>query len=674
MAASKIPFAYTNTYYIDPQGGSDANSGLTMALAKQTWAGIKAAAYTPNVAAQRISFLVVVCGSSDNSDFFTGSTDQFLIDCFGDSRTGDFSVGVPFETHIGIRAAIYEVDGARISSRAYGRPLLRGDTVVSITSGSAWSAVSGTIYKSGNTLVGTPTDMGQLLYKPGTVTQYDTDGAAKSHLYLKTGTGGDAAAIAHCTTAWTAYYDTSSNRLYINDGTAVAPTNANYYWTKSSGDASQNWSKISLSGCTTVAIEGIDTAWTERGIVIFDARQVYINDCRAFEHKVHGILCSYTNWKLQNITIENCTVYGLGTNNSGGTGVGNTMFSATGASGNFDAEGIRFNNCTAIPYMLQNPAGAKYDKATLGYKIYPFGLGTAVSGTAGLLLPGGAILTDCVISHVTSAKSYQPDGWFVAGAHHTVPSDPTNINTYPIIFRRLTARILAGVADQSGSGSANEYSHAVALDDCDIYQLADVSGSTGVAAVTGSWNAPIWFGQPAGGHHAYWGWFNGTRWIADPGTSQSTNTWYGMAMATDSTIGNVCHFTKINSDFLLMANNSSNTIFVYDQADDADDTNKGLTLYCVGGKSGVIYPHGQRGNLTMIAHHDASATTSRVFRGETLIGVNGSSSVSTSNATIALWNANVDTTAKYGTETPPGVAKMSPAGNVLKSTRGRSGR
>lgn len=683
--ASTIPFAFDITRYVDFDYGNDTTGdGLTLATAWKTLAKFKASVYTGVAIGTTVSALCVVAGVSGGTYGASSSNgyDQLYIDAFTDGRVAGISGGNGY-THIGVRAAIYEIDGPRASSNTYVRPQLRCHTVFgSLTQYAATS----TYYVDLSAIMPANTYVGGVFFKAAqaggyynTVTNsvFDGDGCAKIHLLLQYGTDTEANInTAISAGVCRAYYQTTTKKLYVNT-TNLNTTAADFSWAPSTGLASMSptkgieaWSKIVLIGCDTAAVEGVDTMWGERGVVIFDARRAYVKDVHSFEPYVHGVIFSYSNWALQNIVCEDCKVFGLGKSSTG-----DTMFAATGQSGNFDSSGVVFRRCESVRYMLQNPAGARYTAAD--YRIISFAAGTAASAGCGYLLPSGAVFEDCVHRDLSATKTYDTRAEFWAIARGTIPTDRSNPNTYPMIFRRLTAYIHGGM--YTVSSSADQLGNCVAFDDCNIYQVANgyrmaVDRSKRTANVYHTPNGTYW----------YHGLF-GTEWIvvvtaisnSGTGASEAGQTYCGFGWYTDGgTTGNTIKWTAVDSTVLVVPT-SNNNHYVYDQNSDNDVADKVFDILSRRGTVGIARLRGYPNNDGVLNYGvvfqdlPAASNTARVFSGTTLVGVNTPSSA---NTTHANWVTNVDPYAKVGTEFTANMSGTFPAGNVVQAIRGRSGR
>lgn len=688
--ASTIPFAFDITRYVDFDYGNDTTGdGLTLATAWKTLAKFKASVYTGVAIGTTVSALCVVAGVSGGTYGASSSNgyDQLYIDAFTDGRVAGISGGNGY-THIGVRAAIYEIDGPRASSNTYVRPQLRCHTVFgSLTQYAATS----TYYVDLSAIMPANTYVGGVFFKAAqaggyynTVTNsvFDGDGCAKIHLLLQYGTDTEANInTAISAGVCRAYYQTTTKKLYVNT-TNLNTTAADFSWAPSTGLASMSptkgveaWSKIVLIGCDTAAVEGVDTYWGERGVVIFDARRAYVKDVRCFEPYVHGIIFSYSNWALQNIVCEDCAVYGLGYS----AGTGDTMFAATGHSGNFDSSGVVFRRCTAVRYMLQSPAGTRYTASNLAtypndYRIVSYAFGTADSSGRGYLLPGGALMEDCVHLDLASTKTYDTRAEIIHVVRGTIPSDRENLNTYPLIVRRLTAYILGGM--YKVSTNAHQLGECIAFDNCKITQIAN---GYRMAVDRGRRTANIY--HTPNGTYWYYGLFNGTEWIititaisnSGTGASEAGQTYCGWGWVTDGgTTGNTIKWTAIDSTTLVTPT-SNNNHYVYDQNSDNDASDKVFDILTRRGTTGIARLRGYPNNNGGVVFQDlpAASNTARVFSGTTLVGVNTPSSA---NTTHANWVANVDPYAKVGTEFTANMSGTFPAGNVVQAIRGRSGR
>src|SRR5882762_1903876 len=359
--ANRISKSFLTTRYVDLDAGNDANSGTTAAQAWRTLAKVTSAEFTGKPIGTALSVLVILAGTSGGTNATSTGVDQFTYDAITAGRTAS--------TEIGIRMW-KTADGARPSSGAIARPVLRADTAFS----SLTQIGVTTVYKS-NVLTAGTLLIGDALFKPTAISQQDVDGAGKTHRLIT----GQAAGIADATIAAnlvvagnnTAYYKTDTREVFVNtNGLTGGTTASNWGW--SLDQATANFSKIRPIGFSYIGVEDIDTLYGERGIAVFDANYVEIYNCRVYEPGVHGIICSYTNYALKNIIIDGCEVYGLG---SSATGM--TMIAVTGQSGGFDLSNVRITNCKCKRYMLQNPSGTMY--TTAQYPIDFLGIGTAAN-------------------------------------------------------------------------------------------------------------------------------------------------------------------------------------------------------------------------------------------------------------------------------------------------------
>lgn len=641
--ATKLKHTFTTIRNVDLDNGNDSNNGTTAALAWRTLGKVVTSLFPgASGSSDPISVLVIVAGTSGGSNATSTGSDQFTYDNIASGRTG--------ATEIGIRNWT-PADGARPTGAAITRPLLRADNALAITGAAAWVNVTGTLYKSGGTVVTTPTAMSCVLYKPGVLGQLDADGCWKCHLSLTTGTGGDAAATAACTTAWTAYYDTSTKILYINNGTG-SPTTADYGWCAS--QSVENFAKIKPIGFTYVGVEGIDTLYGERGLPNFDSNVFECYDCRFTEHKVHGLICSYSVLPLRNINVENCEVHGLGF-----SATGSSMLAASGQSGNFDMSGVVFKNCKVRRYMLQNPAGARYTAAQ--YSIRMIGAGTSAAGTSGFVRD--CLFQGCTLEDISSAKTSTVRGEPWELTRCALPADPTSFSAYPVRLDRCVINTFGTWLYQSET--ANQGSQAVALNNCDV-----LCQSPDTTLYTYGVRTAMVFGEPidAAPVTSIMGVFGSTQFVWDIGLGDSANvfTVFGPKNLGSANLGLRSGFYARNSSVSMVFKASGgNAPVMFEQNNDTDAADKDLLIDVRYSKLSAIFPAGQT-QFAKLCGRDtpASGNTSRVFLNNEYIGFN-QAAFTTANATYANFVTNVDPAANLSPTDPyikPNYAPPSPTG------------
>lgn len=673
-AVADFARTFTNRCYVDLEYGSDAADGLTRTTPYRTLKKVADVYLTPVGVGTPISLGVVVAGRSGGtlagtSTINTGSTGWDQLSYDGTTR------GTSIETSIGVRAWD-ESDGARPSSGRMVRPVLRSDTpFTSLTRHAATSVYYSEVFTVPSTVIGAS----QVLYKAGnnyTLTNLDSDGAWKSH-FVVIGSGAATAsdiATALTTTPLTAgYYNAyckvlsaTTVQIYVNldtngDATADLSTTAiNYSWVPS--QSVENFAKIKLQGFTYIEIDGIDTVFGERGIYIDGSLQTIVRNCRVYEPKVHGIACSYSTFALENILIENCEVYGLGSSSTG-----NTMISTTGASLSSDLTKVRIVNCKTVRYMLQNPAGQIYrwsvtnnTTALAQYPIFPLGIGTAASGSSGVVRQADVV--GCSFLDVSPAKTSYAQGDILAATRCRVPDDRGNFLSYPIRFDRCMFDTY-GVWLLSSS-TADQADVAYALNDCKVLIRATAADAVAAFGVRTAFifDIPTVTSDPAP-VAIYFGIFGGTEFVVDIGTGDSGgNVMCGIGPKDvgSANKGLRAYFTARDSSLSIYS--ASQVIApLFEQNSDLDVTDKILFVDVQRCTIAALTPIGKDDDKNQLIRRDTSTgtNTSRVFLNNRYVDFN-STNFSQSYATFAGFITNVDPYAKVGRLAPAKVADTAP--------------
>lgn len=611
--------SFATTRYIDFDGGSDSNSGLTPAQAWKTFAKAIAVEWTPILnSATLFDQLWVIAGTSRGLD-------QADMDCFAQR------IPAGATSRLGIRGWRAS-DGTRPGSAALKRPLLRADVAFTTL-----TQVNGTtVYKSNIVSATNGTNISQVLYKAGNNSQKDIDGAFMSHMLITgQGTTADNTIASNLVAAGanTAFYKTDTREVFVNTAGSLSLTASD--WSYCGSQTVENNSKIRLQGFDLAVVEGVDTAWGERGIVIFDARKTRIYNNRALEHKVHGIICSFSNWGLQDIIIKGNEVRGAGSSTTG-----NTMIGVSGGSGNFDMTNVLLENNYLVRYMLQNPSGTKYTAAD--YPIRFYGLGTFTSSTGKLLQ---CLVKNSTHIDVTAAKSSTSNSWIHSLFRCEVVADANNVSTYPLIYRDCVFNLI-GCALESEAGADN-YNYA--FDACTIYQRGDVS----VAASTWGYRTVMLFDVPVSPATFQVGLFN-SEWRVDIGVGVAGQACFGWGIKSDGAIGTPVHLNVRRSKiFVISAHSNIAALFDFSNQTTAAGANEGLAVNIADSVVGIInVPAGDPGaNMVCFQDDPATGNLARVFNNNLYFGISPTA-FSTSNGTLANWIANVDplTQIDLGTE------------------------
>lgn len=623
---SKLQATFGTTRFIDLEFGNDGNSGLTPAQAWKTPTRAMAVEFTPIIASNTtFDQLWVIAGVGRGNA-------PVDMNCF----LGRIAAGAI--SRIGIRGWMPS-DGARPGGGTVTRTIMRADTAFTTL-----TLVSGTIYKSNALPVGTA-KIGQVLYKALQASQFDSDGCCKSHCVINSqGTSADAtiATLLTGAGAYKTYYKTDTREVFVNvTGAATSTTPADWSWTPD--DTAESWGMIRLSGFDQVSIQDITTCFGQRGIVVFDAKAVESYGTEHYEHATHGFICSYSNFALNNINIEDVSVWGLGKSS-----VGVTQIGLSGQSGNFNMFGVTAKRLRTRKYMLQNPGGANYQA---NYVINSLGIGTATQAGNGYVLPGGVVIEDSQFIDVNSAKVSPLYGSVSTGFRHTNPVDDTIESNYPVIFRRCYWRMLSGFYEGSSSGNPEELSHAYAFSNCRIDQKTDIPT---MLATLGIRTAFV-FDKPAGfasGGKSTYGLFNGTEWAIDIGNGDAAQRCAAVGYKTDNTDGNPCRMVVVNSTLKVKHSSTGQiNMFDYTAVGTAGGVNLGLSTYCKSSILAYATPPGHPNNANLLCFQDSPATDNlgRQFIGCKYINVN-QAGFSTSNTTFANWVANVDPTGVIGQE------------------------
>jgi len=646
--------SFTDTRYVDLDAGSDAANGLTNSTPWRTLAKVTSAMFTGVATGTPISVLVVLSGTSGATNATSTGLDQFTFDAASAGRNNTTDV-----TEIGFRMWT-EADGARPSSGKIARPLLRAD--VPFTSFTQIGAT--TVYKSNNITPGGTVIIGQVLFKPGQLSQLDADGAWKSHITFTTSTEAVDATVATAVLAAgtnQAIVRTTGGQTQIfidTTGLTGGTTAANWSWC--ADQVTANFSKIKPIGFTYVGVDSVDTLYGERGIAVFDSNICEIRNCRAYEHGVHGIICSYTNFALKNITFDNCEVHGLGN-----SATGNTMLSAAGSSGNFDSTGVRITNCKIRRYMLQNPSGqvylwsnAKNTQALAQYFISPIGLGTSAALTSGKVTD--ATVTGCMIEDVSATKTMTTRGDPVSLIRCSVPVDRTASNSYPVRFENCYINTMGTWLMYQGSNCGD---FSVAFNNCRIY-LASVDGTIFTHGVRTGW---VFYTPATAGTTQYVGVFNSELSI-NIGTGNSTNTFTGIGPNDQGGAGGGLrhYFTARNSNISIITS-AQGASPIFEQNSTNDAANKILFYDVQNCELGAVLTAGSPVTNAVLVQRDlpAAGNTSRIFLNNDYYGFN-QAAFSTANATYAGFVTNVDPYASIASEADYVKPNFAPAAPYLR--------
>lgn len=646
--------SFTTTRYVDLDAGSDAADGLTNSTPWRTLAKVTTALFPGSSGTgDPISVLVILAGTSGGTNATSTGTDQFTYDASARTLLGT-------ETAIGIRMWT-EADGARPSSGRIARPLLRADTpFTSLTQIGATS-----VWKSNNIPPGGTVIIGQVLYKPGQLAQMDADGAWKSHIEIDTTRSTDAvdanvAALPYLATANRAVLRTTGGQtqIFVNVAGGLSTSAANWSWC--SDQVTENFSKIRPIGFTYVGVQDVDTLFGERGPVVFDSTMAEFVGVRAYEHGVHGIMCSYTNVALQNIRFEDCEVHGLGKSPTG-----STMLAAQGSSGNFDSSNVRIINCKLRRYMLQNPSGARYTAAD--YVISPIGLGTATTATGEVT---DAVITGTTIEDVSSAKTTASRSEPLVVLRAAVPADKTSHGNYPVRFENCYINTLGSwyILQDTNFGD-----FAVSFKNCRIMQSStDKTTYLGGVRTANTIRTPT-----TGGTMNYMGVFGNTEWTIDIGTGDSTNTYSGFSPDFNGTGGKGLrsYLTARDSKFTMVTRaNGASPLFEQNSTNDV--LNKSLAYDVQRCELACVLAIGSPLNHASLVERDLPATgnTTRVFLNNTYTGYRYDA-FSTANAAYSAFVTNVDPYAQIGGEAVWVKPDLAPSDSSSGSSRvGRSGR
>lgn len=644
--AATLSRSFTSTRYVDLDAGSDAANGLTNSTPWRTLAKVTSAMFTGVPTGTPISVLVILAGTSGGTNGTSTGTDQFTFDALAAGRNNTTDV-----TEIGFRAWKTS-DGARPASGVIARPALRADTPVT----SLTQVGVTTVYKSQVLPVGTLL-LGQVLFKPGFVGQLDADGAWKCHILIT----GQAAGVADATIAAdlviaganTAYYKTDTRELFVNTS-GLTTTAAHWSWCLDQSVA--NFSKIKPIGFTYVGVDSVDTAFGERGIAVFDSNVAEILNVRSYEHGVHGIICSYTNFQLKNILIDGCEVYGLGNSSTG-----NTMISAAGGSGNYDLNGVIIRNCKIRRYMLQNPSGARYTAAQ--YAIYFLGIATANGASYGFVKD--ALVSGCMLEDVSASKTSTVDASLCSFSRCSAPTDRTAFNSYPVRYENCYINTRGTWNDRSTI--ANQGSIAYAFSNCKV-----LCESPDTSLYTWGVRTCVIFTEPTDAAASnYVGVFGSTEWTLDIGLGDASNvlTGFGPKLSGTANQGIRTYFTARNAALTMVSKSASGQDTpLFEQNNDTDVADKDLLIDVQNGTCTYIYTPVVAGfirGVLVIRDLPAAGNTSRVFLNNTYTGYR-QDNFSAANATYAGFVTNVDPSAKLGTNYPYVTPNLAPSAPYIR--------
>lgn len=632
---------FTVERWVDLEFGNNSSAG-TRAAPWLTLQKVVDTDFTPAASGDPISVLVHVAGTSGGTNTNSRGWDQFTYD--GSARSSPV-------TEIGF-TDWKESDGARPGSAAIVRPVLRADnpftTLTQIPTGGGYTGT--VIYKS-NVLSGFSTSgtnavtgVSQVLYRPGVAAQLDADGAWRCHIKIVgSSTDTDATIASNLVAAgpYTAWYKTSTREIFVNldtnaDGTADLLTTA-ASWSWCAQQTGESFSKIRPIGFSYVGVENIDFAFGERGPAIFDARTARVLNCRVYEMMCHGIICSYTNYALQDIRIEGCEIYGLGQSTTG-----QTLLALAGSSGNFDQLDCKILNCKVRRYMLQNPGGINYNRTFSGtwanraYATFFLGIGTADSASAGVTRDVEII--GSTFEDVSPSKTSTIDAGLCIGARHVVPSNRSEFLAYPIRFESCTIRTFGTWCERSVG--SNEGSHSFGFWNCRI-----LAASPDATAYPWGVRTAIVFATPVqAGATINYGFFGGTELTIDVGLADAGNNFAGIGVQDVSLTGRGLrdYLTMRDSTYTLVTRGPQ-VYPMFDQCGDTTAANKILVIDVQNSELASVGPIPLSLNAGQLAQRDlpAASNTSRVFLNNTYVGFN-QANFTVSNATWAAFKTNVD--------------------------------
>lgn len=634
--------SYTTTVFVDFDGGNDSTGSGTRAAPYRSLQKVVDTLFTGVATDTPISVEIVVAGTSGGTNTGSRGWDQFTFDTTG--RTARTEVGQRDWT---------AADGARPSSAAIARPVLRADNPFT-----SLTAVSGSVVYKSNALSGFSTSgtnavtgVSQVLYKPGVTTQLDSEGAWKCHIKIVGSNTDSDTTIRDALIAagpYTAWYKTSTKEIFVNldsnadadivDATDLSATASNWSWCAS--QTVENFSKFRPIGFTDVRVENCDFVWGERGPVVFDASEAArIKGVRAYEMQVHGIMASYSNTALQNIVFENCEVHG-----GGQSATGTTMMAAAGQSNNANMSDVRFVNCKLRRYMLQNPGGINYNRTLSGtwdnrqYPLYFVGIGTSAASSSGLVLPGGAVVEGCTFEDVSSAKTMTTRAGLGDYTRHTAPANTADFLSYPVQYVRCNIRTFGTWL--TSSETSNQGNTAVAFNNCKI-----LCKSPDATLYTWGVRTAVVFSPPVdAAAKNYVGVFGGTEWVVDIGTADPSNLFCGFGPSVNGTAntGLRSYFTARDSTISLVSKSPQQTP-IFEQNSDTDVADKHFFIDVQRSTLSYVTPPGMSLTGGQLSYRDlpASGNTSRIFLWNKYVGFN-QTNISQANTTWTNFVANID--------------------------------
>lgn len=642
--------------WVDLEFGNNSSAG-TRAAPWLTLQKVVDTDFTPAANSAPVSVLVHVAGSSGGSNSFCPGWDQFTFDA--QARTSPV-------TEIGF-VAWTEADGARPGGAAIVRPVLRADTpfpsaaLTQVNAGVVWksNALSGFSTSGTNAISG----VSQVLFRPGVAAQLDADGAWRCHLKIIGNTADTDTNIANALIAAganTAWYNPSTRVIFVNT-TGLSTSGADYSWCPS--QTVENFAKIRPIQFSYVGIENIDFAFGERGPAIFDARTARVLNCRVYEMQVHGIICSYTNYALQDIRIEGCEIYGLGQSTTG-----QSLLAMAGSSGNFDQIDCKIINCKVRRYMLQNPSGINYNRTFSGtwanraYATYPLGIGTADSASAGTVRDVEII--GSTFEDVSPAKTSTTDAGLCIGARHAIPANRDQFGTYPIRFINCNIRTFGTWCDRSVG--SNEGSHSFGFWNCRI-----LAASPDATAYPWGVRTAIVFATPVqAGATINYGFFGGTELTIDVGLADAGNNFAGIGVQDVSLTGRGLrdYLTMRNSTYTLVTKGPQ-VYPMFDQCGDTTAANKILVIDVQNSELASVGPIPLALNAGQLAQRDlpAANNTARVFRNNTYVGFN-QGSFTASNTTWASFLTNVDPQGRLASEQQYQAPDLAPQASLIAAS------
>lgn len=661
--------------WVDLDGGNDASAGTRAA----PWRTLKKVAdtdFVPIGTSTPISVLVHVAGTSGGTNATSTGYDQFTFDAATPSRTAPTEIAFTPWT---------EADGARPSGAAIARPVLRADVPFSaLTQVGASGGYTGTVIYKSNVLSGFPTSgtgnitgVSQVLYRAGVPATLDVDGAWRCHFKI-IGANADAeGTIAQALVtagAYTAWYKTDTRVIYVNldsDANAAADLSTNASdWSWCPQQTGENFSKIRPIGFTYVGVEGMDFLWGERGPAIFDANTARIQGCRAYEMQVHGIICSYTNFALQDIRITDCEAHGLGQSS-----VGVTYIGVAGSAGNFDQTNCKIINCKVRRYMLQNPAGITYNRTFLGtwanreYATYPLGIGTADSAAAGFTRD--VELVGCTFEDVSPTKTSTIDAGLCVGARHAIPANRDQLGAYPVRFKNCDIRTFGTWFDRSLG--TNEGTHAFGFSNCRIRIARPADASSGFP--WGFRTAFLTAAPTLAGAGIYYGFFDGTQLTIDVGNGDPSNQYAGIGVNdVSSTTAGLRVFTTFRNSTYTLVTKSPQTTPLFEMNPVSNAAHKILVIDAQNSPMASVGPVGLSLNNGILVARDlpAAGNTARVFLNGTYIGFN-QANFTAANTSWTNFLTNVDPQGVQAATVPYIAPDLAPVPQTV-STGNRIGR